>query len=95
MALDNSDVEKIAHLARLQINAVETREVTRRIGDILVLIDQMQSIDTSDVTPLAHPFDAVQRLRADEVTEIDQRDYLQRNAPATQDGLYLVPRVIE
>jgi aspartyl-tRNA(Asn)/glutamyl-tRNA(Gln) amidotransferase subunit C len=95
MALDNSDVEKIAHLARLQINEVETREVTRRIGDILALIDQMQNIDTSDVTPLAHPFDAVQRLRSDEVTEIDQRDYLQRNAPATQDGLYLVPKVIE
>jgi len=95
MALDNSDVEKIAHLARLQINEVETREVTRRIGAILALIDQMQSIDTSDVAPLAHPFDAVQRLRADEVTEIDQRDYLQRNAPATQDGLYLVPKVIE
>ncbi len=95
MALDNSDVEKIAHLARLQIDEVETREVTRRIGDILALIDQMQSIDTSDVAPLAHPFDAVQRLRADEVTEIDQRDYLQRNAPATQDGLYLVPKVIE
>ena len=95
MALDNSDVEKIAHLARLQINEVDTREVTRRIGDILTLIDQMQSIDTSDVAPLAHPFDAVQRLRADEVTEIDQRDYLQRNAPATQDGLYLVPKVIE
>ncbi len=95
MALDNSDVEKIAHLARLQINEVETLEVTRRIGDILALIDQMQSIDTSDVAPLAHPFDAVQRLRADEVTENNQRDYLQRNAPSTQDGLYLVPKVIE
>lgn len=95
MALDNSDVEKIAHLARLQINEVETLEVTRRIGDILALIDQMQSIDTSDVAPLAHPYDAVQRLRADEVTETDQREYLQRNAPATQDGLYLVPKVIE
>jgi aspartyl-tRNA(Asn)/glutamyl-tRNA(Gln) amidotransferase subunit C len=95
MALDNSDVEKIAHLARLQINEVETREVTRRIGDILALIDQMQSIDTSDVAPLAHPFDAAQRLRADEVTENNQRDYLQRNAPSTRDGLYLVPKVIE
>ena len=54
-----------------------------------------QDIDTRAVAPLAHPFDAVQRLRADEVTEVDQRDYLQRNAPATQDGLYLVPKVIE
>jgi aspartyl-tRNA(Asn)/glutamyl-tRNA(Gln) amidotransferase subunit C len=55
----------------------------------------MQSIDTRHVAPLAHPFDAVQRLRKDEVTEVDQREYLQRIAPATQDGLYLVPKVIE
>ncbi|MDT8427508.1 MAG: Asp-tRNA(Asn)/Glu-tRNA(Gln) amidotransferase subunit GatC [Pseudomonadales bacterium] len=95
MALDNSDVEKIAHLARLHINAEDTLEVTRRISDILVLIDQMQTVDTSNIAPLAHPFDAVQRLRPDEVTETDQRELLQANAPATQDGLYLVPKVLE
>jgi aspartyl-tRNA(Asn)/glutamyl-tRNA(Gln) amidotransferase subunit C len=95
MALSTSDVEKIAHLARLQIDETEARTVVRRISDILALIDQMQSVDTSDVAPLAHSFDAVQRLRADEVTESDQRDYLQQLAPATQDGLYLVPKVIE
>ncbi len=95
MPLDNSDVEKIAHLARLHINEAETREVTSRISAILALIDQMQNVETKDVAPLAHPFDAVQRLRADEVTETDNRDYLQRIAPATQDGLYLVPKVIE
>ncbi len=95
MALDNSDVEKIAHLARLHIDEAGTVEVTRRISGILDLIDQMQAVDTADVAPLAHPFDAVQRLRSDEVTEVDQRDYLQRNAPATENGLYLVPKVIE
>ena len=95
MALDNSDVEKIAHLARLHISADDTRDVTRRISDILALIDQMQNVDTNNVAPLAHPFDAVQRLRPDEVTETDQRDALQQIAPATQDGLYLVPKVIE
>lgn len=95
MALERSDVEKIAHLARLHIDSTEAQEVASRISSILVLIDQMQSIDTRAVAPLAHPFDAVQRLRKDEVTEVNQREYLQKIAPATQDGLYLVPKVIE
>jgi aspartyl-tRNA(Asn)/glutamyl-tRNA(Gln) amidotransferase subunit C len=95
MALERSDVEKIAHLARLHIDATEAQEVAGRISSILALIDQMQSIDTQDIAPLAHPFDAIQRLRKDEVTEVDQREYFQKIAPATQDGLYLVPKVIE
>ncbi|MEX0738743.1 MAG: Asp-tRNA(Asn)/Glu-tRNA(Gln) amidotransferase subunit GatC [Pseudohongiella sp.] len=95
MALDNTDVEKIAHLARLQISASDTLEVAQRITNILDMIDQMQGVDTSQVAPMAHPFDASQRLRPDVVTETDQRDYLQKIAPATQDGLYLVPKVIE
>jgi len=95
MALDKKDVEEIAHLARLHISDADSLEVSRRISEILALIDQMQSVDTAAVAPLAHPFDAVQRLRKDEVTETDQRDFLQRMAPATEDGLYLVPRVIE
>lgn len=95
MALDNTDVEKIAHLARLQISESDTLEVAQRITNILNMIDQMQGVDTSQVAPMAHPFDATQRLRPDMVTETDQRDYLQKNAPATQDGLYLVPKVIE
>lgn len=95
MALDTTDVEKIAHLARLQINDSDIREVGQRISNILQMIDQMQNVNTSEVSPMAHPFDAAQRLRPDQVTEQDQRDYLQRIAPATQDGLYLVPKVIE
>jgi aspartyl-tRNA(Asn)/glutamyl-tRNA(Gln) amidotransferase subunit C len=95
MALDTTDVEKIAHLARLQINNSDIREVSQRISNILQMIDQMQNVDTREVSPMAHPFDAAQRLRPDQVTEHDQRDYLQRIAPATQDGLYLVPKVIE
>ena len=95
MALDNKEVEKIAYLARLQLSAEDSQDVTRRISDILTLIDQMQDVDTADVAPLAHPFDAIQRLRADRVTETDQRDSLQTLAPATDRGLYLVPRVIE
>ncbi len=95
MALEKSDVEKIAHLARLHIDATEAQEVASRISSILELIDQMQSVNTRDVAPLAHPFDAVQRLRPDIVTEKNEREYLQKIAPAVQDGLYLVPKVIE
>jgi aspartyl-tRNA(Asn)/glutamyl-tRNA(Gln) amidotransferase subunit C len=95
MALNKNDVEKIAHLARLQINDTDVIEVGQRISNILEMIDQMQNVDTSEVRPMAHPFDSVQRLRADQVTEKNQRDYLQKIAPATQDGLYLVPLVIE
>ena len=95
MALDKSEVEKIAHLARLHISESEADEVTNRIIDILALIDQMQSVDTDAVEPLAHPLDVVQRLRSDTVTERDNRDELQTLAPASQDGLYLVPKVIE
>lgn len=95
MALALADVEKIAHLARLHISTEDAQEVAKRISSILDLIDQMQGVDTSAVAPLSHSFDAVQSLRPDVVTETDQRDYLQQIAPATQDGLYLVPKVIE
>ena len=95
MALDKSEVEKIAHLARLNISESEADEVTNRITDILALIDQMQAVNTDAIEPLAHPLDAVQRLRSDQVTEQDHRDDLQTLAPASQDGLYLVPKVIE
>ena len=65
------------------------------MSNILNLIDQMQSVNTDDVSPLAHAFDAVQRLREDKVTETDQRDELQKIAPETEEGLFLVPKVIE
>ncbi|MFK7863235.1 MAG: Asp-tRNA(Asn)/Glu-tRNA(Gln) amidotransferase subunit GatC [Pseudohongiellaceae bacterium] len=95
MALDKAEVEKIAHLARLHISEADSEEVASRITDILALIDDMQSIDTDSVEPLAHPLDMVQRLRADAVTETDNREQLQKLAPDSQDGLYLVPKVIE
>ena len=95
MALDKSEVEKIAKLARLHISDAGADEVANRITDILALIDQMQSIDTESVEPMAHPLDVVQRLRVDEITESDRREELQTLAPETQGGLYLVPKVIE
>ena len=95
MPFDKSEVEKVAQLARLHVSEAEAIEVASRITDILALIDQMQSIDTDGVEPLAHPLDVTQPLREDKVTEENRRDELQTLAPATEDGLYLVPRVIE
>ena len=90
-----AEVEKIAQLARLYISDSEIDEVTGRIRDILALIDQMQSVDTDDVVPLAHPLDLTQRLREDDVTEFNRRGELQLLAPKVEQGLYLVPKVIE
>jgi aspartyl-tRNA(Asn)/glutamyl-tRNA(Gln) amidotransferase subunit C len=95
MALERSEVEKIAQLARLHVDDGEAEEVAQRISDILDLIDKMQAIDTESIEPLSHPLDAVQRLRPDSVTETDRRDELQRSAPTCEAGLFLVPKVIE
>ena len=95
MAFDKTEVAKIAQLARLHISDSEIDEVTGRITDILALIDQMQSVDTDTVVPLAHPLDLTQRLREDDVTEFNRRDELQLLAPDVEQGLYLVPKVIE
>ena len=81
MAIDRSEVEKIAQLARLHVAADEVDQVAGRISDILALIDKMQAVDTSRVEPLSHPLDAVQRLRPDVVTETNQREALQQIAP--------------
>ena len=95
MSLDRSDVDKIAHLARLQIEEQDTPEYAQNLTSILDLVNQMQAVDTSEVTPMAHPLDAVQRLRRDDVTEENNREALQAVAPAVEDGLFLVPKVIE
>ncbi len=95
MALERSDVEKIAHLARLGLDEADLPRTTETLNNILSLIDQMQAVDTDGIAPLAHPLEATQRLRADVVTESDQRDAYQRVAPAVDSGLYLVPKVIE
>ncbi|SDT90149.1 aspartyl/glutamyl-tRNA(Asn/Gln) amidotransferase subunit C [Pseudomonas pohangensis] len=95
MALERTEVEKIAHLARLGLNEAEIPQTTATLNNILGLIDAMQAVDTSGVEPLAHPLETTQRLRADEVTELNQRDAYQAIAPAVENGLYLVPKVIE
>ena len=95
MSLSADEVKKIAHLARLSISDAEIKSSTESLSKILDLVEQMNAVDTSGVTPMAHPMDAIQRLRVDEVTEEDQRELLQSIAPEIESGLYLVPKVIE
>jgi aspartyl-tRNA(Asn)/glutamyl-tRNA(Gln) amidotransferase subunit C len=95
MSLDKTEVENIAHLARLAISEEDVPEYARNLSNILELVEQMSAVDTSDVVPMAHPLDMAQRLRPDEVTETDQRELFQENAPSVEAGLYLVPKVIE
>ena len=95
MALDKSDVENIAHLARLAISEEDVPAYAENLSNILTLVEQMNSVDTTGVSPMAHPFDMAQRLREDVVSEENQREHLQQHAPAVEDGLFLVPKVIE
>ncbi len=95
MAIEQDEIEKIAELARIRIGAGQIGEVTRRITEILHMVDQLQAADTDGVEPMANPLDATQPLRADEVTEGDRREAFQAIAPEVEAGLYLVPKVIE
>lgn len=95
MSLNTSDVKRMAHLARIEINDAEAEATLQKLSDILGLIEQMQAVDTTGITPMSHSQDVTQRLREDIVTKTNQRDEFQKNAPATENGLYLVPKVIE
>ena len=95
MAIEQDEIEKIAELARIRISGDQLGEVTARITEILSMVDQLQAVDTNTVEPMANPLDAVQLLRPDQVTEVDRRDAFQAIAPAVEDGLYLVPKVID
>jgi len=95
MALTLEDVKRVADLARLAIDETEARAVLSQINDVFGLIGEMQAVDTRGVEPMAHALDVVQRLREDKVTESDQHDLFQSVAPQVENGLYLVPKVIE
>jgi len=95
MSLTANDVKKIAHLARLGIAEQDVGHYAKDLSGVLELMTQMGYLNTDGVTPMAHPLDQMQRLRADVVTEIDQRDHFQTIAPQTEAGLYLVPKVID
>jgi aspartyl-tRNA(Asn)/glutamyl-tRNA(Gln) amidotransferase subunit C len=93
--LSIEDVKKISALARIEIEQQDIDGYVRDLGGILGLVDQLNSAETDEVTPMAHPMDQVQRLRVDQVTEQDQRELFQSQAPQVESGLYLVPKVIE
>ena len=89
------DIKHLCRLAQLALNDIEREAVRGDLERIIAMVDQMQAMNTDDVAPLAHPLDADQRLRPDEITEVVDRERYQAGAPATVDGLYLVPRVVE
>lgn len=95
MAIEHDEIAKIAELARIRIPAEQMDDLARRLDGILGMVEQLQAADTADIAPMAHPLDATQRLRADEVTETNRREVFQAIAPAVENGLYLVPKVIE
>ncbi len=95
MAIDRDEIARIAHLARLEVDDEVAARTARELTNILAFVGRMNAVDTSDVTPMAHPLDANQRLREDRITETDRRSEFQAGAPAVENGLYLVPKVIE
>ena len=95
MSIEVDEVKKIAKLACLKVDDADLSSYATNLSNILDLVEQMNAIDTAGVTPMSHPFDAVQRLREDVVTDTDRREDFQAIAPKTEDGLYLVPKVIE
>ncbi|MCG7936461.1 MAG: Asp-tRNA(Asn)/Glu-tRNA(Gln) amidotransferase subunit GatC [Candidatus Thiodiazotropha taylori] len=95
MSLDRSDVEKIAHLARLALAENQVEGYAAELSNILALVEQLEAADTDNIEPMAHPLHMAQRLREDQVTEPDRREQNQAVAPLVENGLYLVPKVIE
>jgi aspartyl-tRNA(Asn)/glutamyl-tRNA(Gln) amidotransferase subunit C len=95
MSLTLEQVQRIAHLARIEVSESEARTTLGHLNGIFELIEQMQAVDTAGVEPMAHAQDLSQRLREDGVTEADRRAAYQAVSPETEAGLYLVPKVIE
>jgi aspartyl-tRNA(Asn)/glutamyl-tRNA(Gln) amidotransferase subunit C len=95
MQLSSEEVKCIARLARLALSDAEAGAMRAQLDSIFGLIEQMQAVDTNGIEPMAHAQELVQRLREDVVTEADRHEQLQRGAPAVENGLYLVPKVIE
>jgi aspartyl-tRNA(Asn)/glutamyl-tRNA(Gln) amidotransferase subunit C len=99
MSLSDDQIRRLARLARIALEGDEARDVAERLNRILSLVGEMQAVDTRGIEPMSHALDVVQRLRPDEVTEevtdTDRRELYQALAPAAQEGLYLVPKVIE
>jgi aspartyl-tRNA(Asn)/glutamyl-tRNA(Gln) amidotransferase subunit C len=97
MSISIPEVERLAHLARISIDKNEAQKTAKKLSDIFVLIDELNNANTEEVTSSSHPLSMTQRFRPDEITETDQRDYIQEvmPSPEVEQGLFLVPKVIE
>lgn len=100
MSLSLTDIARLSKLAQLDLDEQQSADALAKLNSIFALVEQMKTVDTAGVEPLSHPIAAWQnglalRLRDDDVSESNQRDAYQKPAPLTQDGLYLVPKVIE
>jgi len=95
VSITREDIDKIAHLARLEVSESEAPVYADKLNKIIGFIDALDGADTGDLVPMAHPLNMGQRLRADAVTADNERDRYQQNASETTDGLYVVPRVVE
>jgi aspartyl-tRNA(Asn)/glutamyl-tRNA(Gln) amidotransferase subunit C len=95
MSIEKQAIDNLATLARIAIDESRAEEISQRLSSVLELVDQLQAADTSGLGNLDYPLQGTQRLRADKVTETDQRDGFQAIAPDTEDSLYLVPKVID
>lgn len=95
MTLQAGDIEKLANLAKISVDQSLISDVTEKLDNVLTMIDQLQAINADNISPMAHPLDMKQRLREDVISEQDQHQKFQENAPAVADGLYLVPIVID
>ena len=99
MKLTPDDLKRIAHLARITVSEADVAQLQAQLAGIFGLIDELQAVDTAGLEPLSHPLavvqDMAQRLREDCVTESDQRDANMANAPEQENGLFLVPRVLD
>ena len=99
MSLTLQEIDRIANLARLELNAEESERMLTQINGFFGIVEAMQAVDTTGVQPMAHPVAAIQdvqlRLREDVVSEPNNREANQQSAPAVERGLFLVPKVIE
>jgi aspartyl-tRNA(Asn)/glutamyl-tRNA(Gln) amidotransferase subunit C len=95
VTISPDQIQKLAILAKLKIDESSMHEISSQLDNIMALIDQMEQADTTGIEPLSHPQDPELRLREDKVTQIDMRDEFMKLTPHNQDGLYLVPKVIE
>jgi aspartyl-tRNA(Asn)/glutamyl-tRNA(Gln) amidotransferase subunit C len=95
MSLSLDDVRRIAHLARIEISDAQAQATLAQMNDIFAMIERMQQVPTDGIEPMSHPLGGVQRLREDKVTEGNAREANLRNAPESQDGLFLVPKVLD